>query len=355
MAEDAANKTEEPTPRRREEARTEGQIPQSTEVTAAAVLLTAVVVVTNRGPAMVNVLREMMRRNLLAASALDVTPGQMSQVLRRMFDDGFAVAWPLLGCIAAIGFTATVSQVGFRLYPKRLLPDASKISPSTGLSRILSKRGLIELLKALTKIALVGWITWRLVRGVQDQIVPLAASSPHEILAIAGRELGRIVAWAAGALSVLAAFDYAWQRRQHHQGLRMSKSEVKDERRQAEGDPQMKQRVKRAYQQIARRRMLDEVPRADVVVTNPVHLAVALRYAPGQMGAPVVVAKGAEHVAARIKEIARSSGVPIVERRALARALFRAVPIGGEIPGTLYRAVAEILAYIYALQTRRAG
>jgi len=201
----------------------------------------------------------------------------------------------------------------------------------------------------------VAWITWRLVRGVQDRIVPLAASSPREILAIAGSELGRIVAWAAGALSILAALDYAWQRRQHHQSLRMSKSEVKDERRQAEGDPQMKQRVRRAYQQIAKRRMLDEVPRADVVVTNPVHLAVALRYAPGQMGAPVVVAKGAEHVAARIKEIARASGVPILERRALARALFRAVPIGGEIPGTLYRAVAEILAYIYALQTRRAG
>src|SRR6185369_3148219 len=115
----------------------------------------------------------------------------------------------------------------------------------------------------------------------------------------AGHELGRIVVWTVGALSVLAAFDYAWQRRQHHQSLRMTKAEVKDERRQAEGDPQMKQRVKRAYQQIAKRRMLDEVPRATVVVTNPVHLAVALRYAPGESGAPLVVAKGAEHVAAR--------------------------------------------------------
>src|SRR6185369_3279536 len=171
----------------------------------------------------------------------------------------------------------------------------------------------------------------------------------------AGHELGRVVTWAAGALSVLAALDYAWQRRQHQQSLRMTKAEVKDERRQAEGDPHIKQRVKRAYQQLAKRRMLDEVPRADVVVTNPVHLAVALRYMPGSMGAPVVVAKGAEHVAEKIKEIARAAGVPILERRALARALFRAVPIGGEIPGTLYRAVAEILAYIYSLNARRAA
>ncbi len=355
MAEDAANKTEEPTPKRRDEARAEGQIPQSVEVTSAAVLLTAVLVVNHHGPAMVATLREMMRRNLLTASALDFTPGQMGQVMRRMLDDGIAVAWPLLAFTAAVGFAATVSQVGFHLYPKRLLPDASKISPSTGFSRIFSKRGVVELVKALAKIALVAWITWRLVQGVEDRIVPLAVSSPREILSVAGHELGRIVVWTVAALAALAALDYAWQRRQHQQGLRMSKAEVKDERRQAEGDPHMKQRVKRAYQQIAKRRMLDEVPRADVVVTNPVHLAVALRYAPGQMGAPVVVAKGAEHVAARIKEIARAAGVPILERRALARALFRAVPIGGEIPGSLYRAVAEILAYIYALQTRRAG
>ncbi|MBI3768945.1 MAG: flagellar biosynthesis protein FlhB [Deltaproteobacteria bacterium] len=355
MAEDAANKTEEPTPKRREEARTEGKVPQSVEVTAAAVLLAAVVVTTNRGPAILNALREMMRRSLLAASATDFTPALMSEVMRRMAGDSVAIAWPILAVTGAVGLTVTVAQVGFQILPKRILPDASKISPATGLSRIVSKRGAVEILKALLKIALVGWITWDLLRAVQDQIVPLASSGPREILAVAGHELGRVVAWTTAAISVLAAFDYAWQRRQHQMSLRMSRGEVKDERRQAEGDPQMKQRVKRAYQQIARRRMLDAVPSADVVVTNPVHLAVALRYAPGEMGAPVVVAKGAEHVAERIKEIARRSGVPVLERRALARALFRAVPIGGQIPGSLYRAVAEILAYIYALKQRRAS
>jgi flagellar biosynthetic protein FlhB len=355
MAEDAASKTEEPTPKRREEARAEGQIPQSVEVTAAAVLLTAVVVTSHRGPALIGTLREMMRTSLLAASATDFTPMQMGAVMRGVVRDSVAVVWPILACTGAIGIVATAAQVGVRLVPKRVRPDPSKLSLASGMQRIVSKRGGVEVLKALLKIALVGWITWRLVHGVQDRVVPLAASGPREILAVAGDELARVVAWAAGALSVLAAFDYAWQRRQHHQSLRMTRAEVKDERRQAEGDPHMKQRVKRAYQQIAKRRMLDEVPRADVVVTNPVHLAIALRYTPGAMGAPVVVAKGAEHVAERIKEIARAAGVPILERRALARALFRAVPIGGEIPAALYRAVAEILAYIYALDARRTG
>src|SRR5262249_14571866 len=149
--------------------------------------------------------------------------------------------------------------------PKRLIPDVSKISPSNGLQRLFSKRGAVDLLKALVKIALVAWITWRLILGIEDHVVPLAAQAPREILAVAGRELGRIVLWATAAISVLAACDYAWQRRQHRLGLRMTKAEVKDERRQAEGDPQIKARVKRAQQQVARRRMFDEVPRADVV------------------------------------------------------------------------------------------
>jgi flagellar biosynthetic protein FlhB len=355
MAEDVHSKTEEPTPKRREEARAEGQVPQSAEVTAAAVLFAAVVVMSHRGPALVGALREMMRRSLVAASATDFTPAQMGEVMRRLASDTVGAVWPILAVTGTVGLVATTAQVGFRVLPKRILPDLSKISPSKGFQRLFSKRGGVELVKALVKIALVGWITWRLVLKIEDHIVPLAASGPREILAVAGRELGHIVLWATGAISILAACDYAWQRRQHRMSLRMTKAEVKDERRQAEGDPQMKARVKRAYQQIARRRMLDEVPRADVVVTNPVHLAVALRYTPGETGAPVVVAKGAEHVAERIKEIARRSGVPILERRALARALFRAVPIGGQIPGTLYRAVAEILAYIYALKARRAG
>lgn len=355
MADDRANRTEEPTPKRREEARAEGQVPQSVEVTSAAVLMAALLVVSQRGGDAIGVLRAMMRRSLLAVSAGDLTPGQLAELLRGMVTDSVTVVGPVLAVTAVVGLAVTVAQIGLRVVPKRILPDPAKISPASGLQRLVSKRGGVEFLKAVLKIMLVGWVSWKIIAAAEARLVALAASPPREILAIAGAELRRIVAWAAGVLAVLAALDYGWQRRQHQIDLRMSRAEIKDERRQSEGDPHIKQRLRRAYQQIAKRRMLAEVPTAHVVVTNPVHLAVALRYASGQMGAPIVVAKGAEHVAERIKEIARRHGVPIVERRALARALFRTVPIGGEIPATLYRAVAEILAYIYALQARRAG
>jgi flagellar biosynthetic protein FlhB len=355
MADEAATRTEEPTAKRREDALAEGRVPQSVEVTSAAVLMAALLVMLQRGGDAIAVLRAMMRRSLLVASANDLAPGQVAEVLRGMVSDSVALVAPVLAATAVVGLAVTVAQIGLRIVPKRLVPDLAKISPASGLQRIVSKRGGVELLKAVLKILLVGWVSWKLITAAEPRLVALGASPPREILSMAGNELQRVVAWVVTVLALLAALDYVWQRRQHYLELRMTRAEVKDERRQSEGDPHIKQRVRRVYQQIAKRRMLVEVPTADVVVTNPVHLAVALRYVAGQAGAPIVVAKGAEHVAERIKEIARHHGVPIVERRALARALFRTVPIGGEIPATLYRAVAEILAYIYALQARRAG
>jgi flagellar biosynthetic protein FlhB len=250
---------------------------------------------------------------------------------------------------------ATVAQIGLQFHGKRLIPDASKVSLASGWQRIFSSKGLFDLLKAIVKIALIGWLSWKLIRSAEGRIIALSGASPREMLSIAGHEVARLVGWATGILVVLAAVDYAWQRRQHHQSLRMSRSEVKDETRQSEGDPKIKARLKRAYQELVKKRSLAEVSTADVIITNPVHLAVAIRYAAGQMGAPKVVAKGAEGMAQRIKDIARKHGIPIIERRSLARAIFRSVPLGGEIPATLYRAVAEILAYIYGLRQRRAG
>jgi flagellar biosynthetic protein FlhB len=352
---DPASRTEEPTPRRREEARAEGQIPRSVEVTSTAVLLAAAATAAQAGESGVAALRALMRRSLLALTATDLTPGAIHDLAREAALASLAAAGPVLALTALVALAASLAQVGFQMLPKRVKPDPSKLSPAAGLRRILSRRGLVELAKAVVKIALVGWIAWRLVRAAESRVVALAAQGPAEILGAMGAETLRLVAWAVGALALVAALDYAWQRWQHQQSLRMTRTEVKEERRQAEGDPHVRQRVKQAYQQLARRRGLAEVATADVVVTNPVHVAVALRYVPGGMGAPTVVAKGAERVAERIKTLARRHGVPIVERRALARLLFRTVPVGREIPATLYRAVAEILAYIYALRARRAG
>lgn len=353
MAEDAASRTEEPTPKRREEARAEGRIPQSAEITAATVLLAALLATWRNGEAAVGSLREAMRRSLVAVTKVDLTPAQLGEVLHGMLQDVNAVVLPILTATALAGLAATVAQVGFQLNGKRLMPDAKKISPSSGFQRIFSSKGVFDLAKAIVKIALIGWLAWKLVGAAEGKIVALSGASPREILSITGSEVARLVGWATGILVVLAAIDYAWQRRQHNQSLRMTKSEVKDEARQAEGDPKIKGRLKRAYQEIVKSRSVADVATADVVITNPIHLAVALKYLPGQMGAPKVVAKGAEGMAQRIKDAARANGVPIMERRSLARALFRSVPVGGEIPVTLYRAIAEILAYVYGLRQRR--
>jgi flagellar biosynthetic protein FlhB len=355
MAEDSANRTEEPTAKRLEEARADGQIPQSIEITAATVLFAALIATYRSGDAAIGSLREAMRRSLLGIGKADLTPAALGDLLLGMLRDVQSVVVPILGVTAVAGFVATVAQIGFRFYGKRLLPDASKMSPATGFSRIFSTKGLFEVAKALVKIALIGWLSWKLIGEAEGKIIALSGASPRELMAIAGGETARLVGWITGVLVVLAAGDYAWQRRQHHQSLRMSKSEVKDEARQAEGDPKIKARLKRAYQELVKTRSLADVPTADVVITNPVHLAVALKYEAGSMGAPKVVAKGAEGFAQRIKDVARQHGVPIMERRSLARALFRSVPVGEEIPATLYRAIAEILAYVYGLRQRRAA
>lgn len=355
MADDNDNRTEEPTPKRREEALADGRIPQSAEITAATVLFAALLAVWRNGDAAMLSLRESLRRSLMGISRIDLTPAQLGDILWGMVHDMRSVVVPILSWTAIAGFTATVAQVGFRFYGKRLLPDFSKVSPGSGLQRIFSTKGLFEVGKALVKIAIVGWVSWKLIGASEGKIIALSGASPRELLSIAGRETARLVGYVTGVLVVMAAADYAWQRRQHQQSLRMSKSEVKDEARQAEGDPKVKARLKRAYHEIVKSRSLADVPTADVIITNPVHLAVALKYEPGSMGAPKVVAKGAEGFAQKIKEVARQHGIPIMERRSLARALFRSVPIGGEIPATLYRAIAEILAYVYGLRQRRAS
>lgn len=353
MAEDDASRTEEPTPKRREEARADGRIPQSAEITSATVLLAALLATWRNGDAAVTSLREAMRGSLTAVTKLDLTPAQLGHILMGVVNDVTSVVTPILTATALAGLVATVAQIGLQLNGKRLMPDASKVSPGSGLQRIFSSKGLFDLVKAVVKIALIGWLSWKMVGAAEGKIIALAGASPRELLSITGAEVGRLVGWATGILAVLAAFDYGWQRRQHNQSLRMTKGEVKDEARQAEGDPKIKGRLKRAYQELVKTRSLADVPTADVIVTNPIHLAVALKYVPGQMGAPKVVAKGAEGMAQKIKEIGRKHGVPIMERRSLARALFRSVPVGGEIPTTLYRAIAEILAYVYGLKQRR--
>lgn len=356
MAEqDRDSKTEEPTPRRLEKAREEGQVARSTELTSSAIILTGVLIGGRRAPEAIDGLRRIMAETLSSVSANDITPSQVADTLRGTGDAILEVAGPFAAAVAIAALVATVGQVGFGFYPDKLAIKLEKLDPIKGLGRIFSRKGAAELVKSVLKIGLSTWVAWQVVDSLRAELPALGLQGPRRILDVAGADVAEMILWVAGILGVLAVFDYLWQRHEQHQELKMTKEEVKDEAKQAEGDPKMRARFKKAQQEFSKNRMIAEVRTADVVVTNPIHFAVALRYAPDEMGAPTVVAKGAGDLAARIKEAARKSGVPILERRSLARSLFRSVEVGEEIPAALYRAVAEILAYIYGLRARRAG
>src|SRR5581483_7270653 len=243
-------------------------------------------------------------------------------------------------------------QIGFAVRPQLLVPDPGRMNPARGMKRIFSAAGAVGLMKAVLKIAIVGAIAYRVLWRAGNDAVAAPGMTLDELLAFTGYGMRRLLIGMAMALGVLGVADYLWQRWRHERDLRMTRQEVKEEQKDSDGDPQIRGRFRRAHRELARRRMLTDVKTADVVLTNPVHVAVALRYRPAEMAAPRVVAKGAGELAQKIKDAARTAGIPIVERRALARALFRSVKIGSEIPPALYRAVAEILAYIFSLRGR---
>ncbi|HYR96228.1 MAG TPA: EscU/YscU/HrcU family type III secretion system export apparatus switch protein [Candidatus Binatus sp.] len=355
MAEQGGERTERATEKRREEARRHGQVILSPEVSPVAVLLTALAIGSWGAPLVLERSRIALAGWLAAVgptAAHDDPAGPM--VVRTLLQIG-AVLAPFFVATAAVGAAAVIAQVGWSVNPELVAPDAGRLSPAKGLGRIFSANGAVHLVKAVVKIVIVLGVAYRVLLRTGTEAVAAPGMTNDGILAFTGLGLRRLFLAMAGALAVLGVVDYLWQRWRHEQGLRMTRQEVKEEHKESDGDPQVRMRFRRAHREIARRRMLADVRGADVVLTNPVHVAVALRYRAAEMGAPRVVAKGAGELAQKIKDAARTAGIPIVERRALARALFKSVKLGGEIPQALYRAVAEILAYIYSLRPRPAA
>lgn len=350
MADDAAERSEQATPKRREEARKRGQVPISSEVSPVAVLLVALVITTWGAPAMLAQSRLVLRTWLAAAGPAAAHGDAVWPMVAHTLYQLLGVMAPFFLATAVVAGIAMVAQVGWQVNPSLLAPKLSRMGPAQGLKRIFSTNGAVTLLKAVLKISIVLGLAWHVLKDVSADAVAAPLMSVEALLAFTGDGLRRLILTMALALAALGAADYFWQRRQHEQNLKMSRQEVKEEARETEGDPHTRARFRRAHREIAGRRMLAEVKNADVILTNPVHYAIALRYRAAEMGAPQVIAKGAGELAQKIKEAARSAGVPIVERRALARALYRSVKVGQEIPPALYRAVAEILAYIYSLR-----
>lgn len=348
MAEDDAEKTEPATARRRQEAREEGNIARSMDLTAAITLLASIILLNWLGLRVLEGLKLVIEEILSPSAAYNpVRPDDLGETLGWAGWITLATILPISLALTAVGIVATVGQVGFVISSKALMPSFSRLSPLKGLKNFFDARAGVRLFMSLSKVGLLGGMAaWFI---IQD--MPTIVGLPQiELLPMFGLACKLVYALAmklAITLLVLAILDWSFQHWQRERDLRMSKQDIKEEMRRMEGDPMVKQRRARVARQLSMQRIGHSVPRADVVVTNPTHFAVALRYDPQTMKAPKVVAKGADYMALRIRQIAAASGVPLVERKEIARALYRGVEVGQEVPPDLYAAVAEILAYVY--------
>jgi flagellar biosynthesis protein FlhB len=351
MAEDKDNKTEKATPKRKEDARRKGQVARSHDLSTAAILLGGVGLLAAVMPAGMQQMIEMTRQGLTLSFSETFRNGfTVEEIYTVVVRTGLTIltlSLPILGAILLIGSGASLAQTGFLWRSDALQLDLSRISPLKGLARLVSLRSVVELLKGLLKIAIVTGVGLFVMRHDLLQLPALMEFDMGTVLHLAGQLSLKTGLAVTGAIGVLAGLDYCYQRYEWERSLRMSKQEVKEEHKSAEGDPLIKSRVRAAQRDLSRKRMLADVKTADVVVTNPTHLAVALKYDSTKMAAPFVVAKGAGFMAERIRELARHHGVPVVEQKFVARTLFKLVEIGKEIPADLYRAVAEILAFVY--------
>lgn len=346
-------RTEPPSSKRREEARREGRIAISSDLTAACVLMGALGIHLMAGSRFLTNAVATFEHRLGALPRADLTPdGALALVL----DASAAVlglAWPFLLVPAVVAVAALLLQTRFAFSVHALAPQWNRLSPLQGLGRLFGGRGFVELLKSVLKLTLVGGIAFLTLRADWPLLLGVGQGGGEATLAPLGRVMADLWLRVGGAYLFLAGLDYGYQWWQHERRLRMTREEVRQESKETEGNPLQRGRLRALHRQMAMRRMMSEVKRAQVVLRNPTHVAVALRYDGGRMRAPKVVAKGERLLALRIVEVAGAHGVPVIENPPLARTLFAAVAIGREIPADLYRAVAEVLAYVYSLKGGR--
>jgi flagellar biosynthetic protein FlhB len=353
MAEsDDSQKTEDPTGRKLQEAREQGQVPKSQEVNNLLMILALTISVVVFGGAMA---RDIVNMALPFIESPDMVPTDIGHLT--------TMGWKLLGMILLAGgaplaialfaaFGAGYLQFGLILSAEQLSPSLEKISPLKGLKRIFSMRSFSDFLKGLLKLAVVGAIVYVAITPSVGELHKLIGMEVVQLLGVITSLLRRLLFTVFAAMLVIALMDVLYQRYEHIKGLRMSRQEIKDEMRESEGDPMIKGRLRQLRMERARKRMMAEVPKADVVVTNPTHYAVALKY-DAQMASPKVVAKGVDKVAQKIREIAAENDVPVVENPPLARGLYAAVDIDQEITPEFYKAVAEVIGYIYRMKRRK--
>ncbi|MEM9469234.1 MAG: flagellar biosynthesis protein FlhB [Pseudomonadota bacterium] len=348
--EDESSKTEEPTPKKLEESRKKGQVALSREVNNWVMLFAGTIVVLAIGPSAMNSMTSHMKTYFEKAHLLPTIPGGSGFVLGESFIEIMTIlALPLIILMMA-AFVGPFLQIGPLFAPEVIKPDISKVSVFKGFKRLFSMRSVMEFVKGILKIGIIGVIGVILLYpfyGSIDHMIGLPL--PAMMDEIQGLVL-RLMSGILLVLMVVAVADLVYQRYEHYKKMRMTKQELKDEFKQTEGDPHVRAKLRQLRQEKARSRMMQSVPEADVVITNPTHFSIALKYDPEEMDAPIVVAKGIDDLAMRIREVAKENNIPLVENKPLARVLFDKVDIDAVIPEEYYKAVAEIISYVFQLK-----
>ncbi|PLR97263.1 flagellar biosynthesis protein FlhB [Bacillus sp. T33-2] len=348
----AGEKTEKATPKKRQDSRKKGQVAKSQDVNTAVVLLAVFLFLLFFGKTLFNHLSDLLRHSLQEYMHMDLTENSVHVVMLEILQDLALFLGPVMLVAMVAGVVANYFQVGFLFSTEAIQMKLEKINPISGFKRIFSMRAVVELLKSILKIAFVGAVTFTVLWTRIDEILTLAQKSAGATIAVLASLTVQMGLYASGALLFLSMLDYLYQKYDFEKSIRMSKQDIKDEYKNSEGDPLIKSKIKQRQREMAMRRMMQEVPKADVVITNPTHYAIALKYDELKSDAPFVVAKGVDFVAQKIKLIAKENEVITVENRPLARSLYSQAEIGDAIPEEFFKAVAEILAYVYRTKNK---
>ncbi|PXX46519.1 flagellar biosynthesis protein FlhB [Undibacterium pigrum] len=356
MAEDSdLERTEPASPKRLEQAREEGDVPRSRELSTCTILLAAGGALWGMGDGLVRHLNQALVAGLSLERAIIYDHELLFSKIAVSLMDVLVAFAPVAGLLMIVALGSPLLIGGWLFSAKALTPNFSRMNPISGLGNMVSTRAGVELIKAIVKTILVGSVAWIVIMGQKNAIFALPLEALKSGPAHVGHMMGVCFLAIVGSLAVIAAIDAPYQMWQYAQKLMMTHQEVVQESKEANGNPQIKAKIRAQQREMARRRMMSEIPTADVVVTNPTHFAVALKYTEGGNGAPKVIAKGADEVAAKIRELAKEHKIPLLEAPPLARALYKHTDLGDEIPEALYAAVAEVLAYVYQLRSYTKG
>ncbi|MBW2012815.1 MAG: flagellar biosynthesis protein FlhB [Deltaproteobacteria bacterium] len=352
MAEESSGeKTEKPTPKKRQELREKGEVAKSRELPSVAVLMSALIALSLFGSFTYSHIQLIMKGSFSLPTMNDLNISEFLVFAQQVTVHFILALCPLLAAIFITAILSNIMQVGFVLSGESIIPKLSKIDPIKGFGRLFSKQGFMELFKSLIKLVVVSGIAYVTVKSEMNNVAHLGEMELNVIFSYIFMVFFKIFIRCGMAMIVLVIIDYAFQKWEFENRNKMTKQEVKDEFKRTEGDPLIKSRIKSIQMEMARKRMMQAVPEADVVITNPTHFAAALKYDSSTMNAPKLIAKGAGKIAEKIKKLAEEHDIPIVENRELARNLNSLVEIGQEIPQVLFQAVAEILAYIYKIRS----